>query len=115
MEKEQVENFLKDFKTKLSIFNIVYRDDRNKNLQTLAELEITQNERTEYIKNLKATDYCDGPKKNELYKNHPDYWEFGLSIKNKNVYIKIEMGLSSSPVICISFHTAEYELKYYFK
>jgi hypothetical protein len=112
---EEIEKFLIDFKTKLSIFSIVYRDDRDKNLQTLAKLEITQAERTEFIKNLQAADYCAGPIKNELYKNHPDYWEFGLSIKDKNVYIKIEMGLMNSPVICISFHIAEYELKYFFK
>lgn len=115
MIKEDVQQFLEDFKTKLSVFKIVYRDDRDKNLQALAELEITGTERTELIKSLKAQDYCAGPTKNELYKNHPDYWEFGLDIKNKEVYIKIEMGLPNSSVICISFHVAAHDLKYPFK
>jgi hypothetical protein len=95
MTKEDVQQYLDDFKTKLSVFKIVYRDDRGKNLQALAELEITGSERTELIKSLKPEDYCAGPTKNQLYKNHPDYWEFGLEIKNKNIYIKIEMGLQT--------------------
>ena len=112
MTKEKVQQFLDNFKTKLSVFNIVYRDDRDKNLQALAELEITGTGRTELIKSLKAENYCAGPTKNELYKNHPDYWEFGMQIKNKEVYIKIEMGLPNSSVICISFHVAAHDLKY---
>lgn len=112
MTKTDVQHFLDDFKTKLSVFNIVYRSDRDKNLQALAGLEITGTERTELIKSLKAENYCAGPTKNELYKNHPDYWEFGLKIKNKEVYIKIEMGLPNSSVICISFHVAAHDLKY---
>lgn len=56
--KEKVQQFLDDFKTKLSVFNIVYRNDRDKNLQALAELEITGTERTELIKSLKAENYC---------------------------------------------------------
>lgn len=70
--KEKVQQFLDDFKTKLLVFNIVYRNDRDKNLQALAELEITGTGRTELIKSLKAQNYCAGPTKNELYKNHPD-------------------------------------------
>lgn len=115
MTKEDVQQFLEDFKTKLSVFKIVYRDDRAKNLQALAELEITGTERTELIKSLESVNYCAGLTKNELYKNHPDYWEFGLEIKNKEVYIKIEMGLPNSSVICISFHVAKHGLKYPFK
>ena len=38
--KEQVEAFLKRLKEKIKVFDIVFRDDRGKNLQTLATLEI---------------------------------------------------------------------------
>lgn len=38
--KEQVEDFLKKLKEKIKVFDIVFRDDRGKNLQTLAALEI---------------------------------------------------------------------------
>ena len=41
--KEDVERFLNQFHEKLKIYNIFFRDDREKNLQTLTELEITSN------------------------------------------------------------------------
>jgi hypothetical protein len=41
IEKCEVENFLKQFHQKLKIYNIIFRDDRGKNIRTLAELEIT--------------------------------------------------------------------------
>ncbi len=115
MDKENVQKFLNDFKAKLKVFRIDYRDDRGKNLQALADLEITAIRRTEFIEKLEVENYCSGPQKNILYPNHPDYWEFGMLIKSKEVYIKVEMGLPNREVICISFHLAERELKYPFK
>ena len=38
--KEQVEDFLKSLKEKIKVFDIVFRDDREPNIQTLALLEI---------------------------------------------------------------------------
>ncbi len=38
--KEEVEQFLRQFYQKLEIYDIVYRDDRGKNLSTLALLDI---------------------------------------------------------------------------
>lgn len=112
MEKEEITKFLKDFNDKLKVFNVIYRDERNKNLQTLAELEITPSQRTAYLYKLKAENYLSGPKKDRLNPGFPDYWEFGMKIKKKDVYIKISMGLLNKPIICISFHIAEYKLKY---
>ena len=51
--KEEVERFLNQFHEKLKIYNIFFRDDREKNLQTLTELEITSNDRIEIIKTIK--------------------------------------------------------------
>jgi hypothetical protein len=34
--KEEVESFLTIFRQKLKVYSIVFRDDRNKNLSTLA-------------------------------------------------------------------------------
>lgn len=39
--ESEVEQFLKDFHQKRKVFDIVFRDERNKNLQTLADLDIT--------------------------------------------------------------------------
>lgn len=59
--KEEVERFLNQFHEKLKIYNIFFRDDREKNLQTLTELEITSNDRIEIIKTIKVEDYSSGP------------------------------------------------------
>jgi hypothetical protein len=39
---EEVNAFLQDFKAKLGIWGVVFRDDRGENLQTLLALEITR-------------------------------------------------------------------------
>lgn len=65
--KVQVEEFLKKFKEKLKIWDIVYRDDRGKNTQTLADLELRPIERTKIIGSLTYKDYCQGPLKDDLY------------------------------------------------
>ena len=39
MTKENVEAFLNQFHQKLKVFSIIFRDDRGKNAQTLADLE----------------------------------------------------------------------------
>ena len=41
--KDEVQQFLNQLKEKIKVFGIIFRDDRGKNLQTLAELEITPN------------------------------------------------------------------------
>ncbi len=115
MNKENVEHFLADFKTKLKIYSVIYRDDRDKNLQALADLEITRAKRTEYLGKLKAEDFCSGPNKDCLNPTMPDYWEFGIKVNKKDIYVKISLGNPNDSVICISFHLAEHKLKYHFK
>lgn len=39
--KEQVEMFLAQFREKVKIYDIIFRDDRGKNMKTLADLDIT--------------------------------------------------------------------------
>lgn len=108
---QQVEEFLNDFKVKMSIWNILFRDDRKKNMLTLSELELPPIERKKIIEKLVATDYSEGPLEETLYKGN-DMWVFGRIVKNKEVYIKITMGIAGSGVICISFHIAEHPMSY---
>jgi len=109
--KNQVRLFLRDFKQKLDIFSIIYFD-RDKNRKTLLELGITQTQRLEYIKSLKPENYCSGPNKDTYDPKMPDYWEFGIMINEKEVYIKINLGTGNNPVICMSFHIAEHKMNY---
>lgn len=115
MKKDDVEQFLAEFKTKLKIFHIYFLDDRKKNIQGLADLDITATKRIDYIKNLNVDNYCSGPNKDSLGLNLGDYWEFGIKVKRTEVYIKVRLGKPNSKVICISFHKAERKMKYPFK
>lgn len=114
IEKCEVENFLKQFHQKLKIYNIIFRDDRGKNIRTLAELEITPIYRETVIKNLEVKDYSQGPIVDTLNRLG-DMWVFGKDIKGREVYIKISLGLENCQTICISFHLAEHKMKYPFK
>lgn len=108
---EEVHSFLQDFKIKLGIWGVVFRDDRGKNAQALLNLEITPVFREKILKELQTTDYYEGPKKENLYSG-ADMWVFGKTIKGQEVYIKITLGFSGAQVICISFHVAEHPMDY---
>lgn len=107
----EVESFLIDFKQKMRIWDVLFRDDRAKNFETLAKLEITPLDRKKVLENLEKNDYCKGPLEDTLYKSTA-MWVFGKSIKKQEVYIKISMGAAGSSVICISFHLAAHPMSY---
>lgn len=107
----EVEIFLKDFKTKVSIFGIFFRDDRQKNTQARFDLELEDADRIEIIKSLIATDYSEGPVGDTLY-GVASLWIFGKRYKNQEIYIKISLGFKDNPALCISFHKAERPMKY---
>lgn len=111
---EEVQRFLVDFKLKLSVFDILFRDDRGKNTQTLIDLELRPNDRVEMLKNLAPDDYSEGPIPELLY-GGSDMWIFGKSIGENEVYIKISLGYPGASVICISFHVAEYKMNFPFR
>jgi hypothetical protein len=110
----EVESFLKMFKEKMNIWDVLFRDERGKNAQALLELEIRPLERKRILDNLEDKDYCEGPIEEKLY-GGADIWVFGKIAKKKEIYIKISMGLKGSSVICISFHLAEHRMVYPFK
>ena len=112
--KQQVEDFLKRLKEKITVFDIIFRDDRGKNLQTLATLEITPTYRKQVILNIEAEDYSEGPIVDTLNKMG-EMWVFGKDVKGHEVYIKITLGYPNSSTICISFHIAEHPMNYPFK
>ncbi len=112
--KQEVERFLSNFHTKMKVFGIVFRDDREKNEKTLLALEITGKYRETVIMGLEYRDYVDGPIVDTL-NQMGEMWVFGKDVKGREVYIKITMGLPGSNTICISFHLAEFPLVYPFK
>ena len=65
--KDQVEQFLEEFKLKLRIWDLIFRSDRGKNTQTLLDLEITIQELKETLKKLTLEDFSEGPIPDTLY------------------------------------------------
>lgn len=112
--REEVERFLQNFKVKANIWPILFRDDRGKNAQTLAELEITPKQRETIVMELLVNDFSEGPLPDTLYKT-TGMWVFGKIVKKTEVYIKITMGEVGGNSICISFHTAEKAMTYPYK
>jgi hypothetical protein len=110
-DPHEVEKFLSCFKEKMEIWGILYRDDRGKNAQALLDLEISANYRTSVLRQLKVEDYSEGPVPDTLYKGS-DMWVFGKIIRDKEVYIKISLGLENAEVIVMSFHIADHPIKY---
>ncbi len=83
--KQQVSAFLRDFKEKMKIWNILFRDDRGKNAQTLLDLELRPLERLKIIAALECDDYSDGPLEDTLNKG-PAMWIFGKQVKQQEIY-----------------------------
>ncbi len=59
-----------------------------------------------------SANYYTGPNKDTYDATKPDYFEFGLTIKEVEVYIKISLGLENKMVDCRSFHKAERSITY---
>ena len=110
---EEIELFFKALREKLLFhpIGIVFRP-RNKNLESLALLDIVPGTRNDIIKKLTALNYIRGPKNNSEDPKQPCYYEFGVMIKDNEMYIKISIGLINKPIDCMSFHIAEYEMNY---
>lgn len=112
--KSEVEVFLREFKVKLNVFQIVFRDERKKNSQFLLSLELTPIARRKVIESLEVVDYSEGPLDDTLY-GIASMWVFGKRVKKAEIYIKISMGRPNEEVLCISFHDAEESMNYPFK
>jgi hypothetical protein len=95
----------------MGIWDVLFRDDRGKNAQTLAVLELTPNGRKVILESLTPKEYSQGPLEEKLY-GGSDMWVFGKIIKKQEVYIKITLGTMGASVICISFHLAAHKMNY---
>ena len=96
----EIQKFLNDFHQKVEVFDIFFMDDREKNREALAELDIRAIDRVGIVKTITADDYL---------------WVFGKDVKGQEVYIKIAYGMPNKSTICISFHVAEHPMNYPYK
>lgn len=111
---DEVEKFLSTLFGKLTISEIRFLDNRDKNIETLVALDIPGIKRKDIIKTLKVENYSEGPIKDAI-NLLGDMWVFGKDIKNQEIYIKISLGQPNKDVICISFHFSEFPMSYPYK
>lgn len=108
---QEVEKFLKELSVKIDVFGILFLDERGKNQQSLHDLEISPAMRKEIIQSIITEDYSEEPLDEKMRGILP-MWVFGKEVRNKEVYIKISMGISDNSAVCISFHIAEHPMNY---
>jgi hypothetical protein len=112
----EVDEFLKEFKSLIPTVDklyLVYRKD-GKTQDTLIELGyIKKNVHAELLQ-LTHLEYSKHEADRDR-ENSPDMWFFGKRINGKEIYIKIKKHKSGTKGVCISFHEAEWPIKYAFK
>jgi len=111
-DRWQVELFLKEFKRALCQDCVVI--PRDKNNQALRAVGLTPLQRRDEILGLGVEDYVAGPE-DDLDAPDQAVWTFGRRIEDREVYIKLTMmkkAESGFVAKCLSFHEAEYPLRY---
>lgn len=112
VNREDVEQFLSEFHQKLKITDAIrYINERGKNTQTMFDLELTQSDQRKIIERLTVQDYSGCPEGISMH-GGTKMWVFGKIVKTQEVYIKITIGDFNKPVVCISFHLADYPMTY---
>ncbi len=88
---------------------------RDKNLETIARLELNRNDVKLVLSELSLEDYCSGPSPDHQVAG--EVWVFGKIIQGLPVYIKFKLNDSrdAAGVRVLSFHVAEESLNHPFR
>jgi hypothetical protein len=120
VDESSVRDFLNSIKWALQKSNQeqggwIFSTANDKNLKTLAKLEMTREDARQEILSLSVMDYCAGPLKDPKIKG--DVWIFKKIIQGEEIYIKLKLWGDKRDlgVRVLSFHIAEEPLPYYFK
>lgn len=115
---ELVRQFLQDFKRAATEGkNRTEVWSREKNVNALIELGLSERKRDDIILALKPEDYCEGPMPDENAERGGEVWVFGTEVRGEQVYIKLKV-TGTDPLrhaICISFHKAQHPMRYPFR
>lgn len=109
----EVEAFLKKWKSACA--NQLSIVQRAKNRDSLACLGWTFTTAKEKLKTLTVQNYIKGP---EPDRDKPgEFWFFGINSTQGDVYVKVKIFECAGKYFakCVSFHLAEYEIKYPYK
>lgn len=108
----KVVNFLIEFKRIITEGRGLDFIPRLKNNETILDLGLTVANVKSIILSLTVINYSSGPKADK--EGNGDIWVFGHHIGEKEIYIKLKMAQVGIKKIakCISFHVAEFPLRY---
>ena len=110
--KQQVARFLEAFQRSMAKVGWLWIMNRDRNRDGLVAVGITKRQREDVIRSLAPEDYCSGPLPDETRPG--DVWVFGKHVEGTEVYIKLKLTQTEAPK-CLSFHPAEYKLRYPFR
>lgn len=105
---DAIEQFLQAFKAKVNTFEVIFLNERPKNsVKSLLAVGFSPANRRALLLDLKFDDYAQGPLVDKVTKL--PLWVFGRRVNEIDLYIKIHMGLSGKPTVCVSFHEEDKE------
>ena len=90
-----------------------FEEQREKNMKTLAALGLLPEDVFQILAELTPQNYYRGPSTDYNTNETDSIWEFGITLEEKEIYIKLK--LTSDFVKDISFHFAEKEMNFPFK
>ena len=115
--RKAVSRFLEDYKSLIKDRK-PYVSPRDKNREILIGLGLTLTDQWKILLDLTEEDYVSGPEPDRTRRG--DVWMFGVNVQMVELYIKLQIAeytpldtnmLVRQPV-CISFHAAEFPLRY---
>ena len=113
---EEINSFLLQAKKAISTKQFAF-EERQKNLQTLADHGWTIDDVSSTIEALTYQDYHTGPKPDKNKNYGGEFWEFGYNLGGVELYIKLKLtiGFTGQGILCLSFHEQEFRFTYPYK
>lgn len=112
--QSEIKDFLFKFKFFAQNFECFSVIERDKYLQSLAELGISSSQARNVILQLTYKNYSSGPEPDLDYPGH-NVWKFGYNLDGEEIYIKLSDDFSRNIAKCISFHKADFVISYPYK
>lgn len=114
--KQQVIAFLVEIKKIMSNKNSFQLIDRHKNLKTIAALGYTIDDVRMELFELTVCNYVKEPEPDRDPRYSGEFWFFGTTIDDTNLYIKLKItNTGSKSVLCLSFHEEKWPQRFPFK
>ena len=105
----QVTLFLRLFKDTAAV-HFVFAN-RGNTLSTVAHLGITLAQARECVLGVTEKDYYRGPIADKS-PHGGEYWEFGVSVQGREVFIKLKVDTTNQVAVCFAFHFPDSPMVY---